>query len=64
MLGSISSAIGDMKVSIIQLSIQNKEDDTCAINLSVGCKNVEHYKSIVSRLRSIAGVIEITRGFN
>ncbi len=63
MLGDITSAIGDMKVSIIQLSIRNPDGDTSTVELSVGCKNTDHYRSIVSRLRSIDGVLEITRGF-
>ena len=33
------------------------------INLTIGCKNVEHFNSIVSRIRSIDHVRSISRGF-
>ena len=33
------------------------------INLVVGCKNIEHYHSIVARLRSVPNVNDVARGY-
>jgi len=32
--------------------------------LKISCKNIDHYNSIVSRLRSLDGVDSVGRGFS
>ena len=64
MLADISTALADMRVSIMQINVTNKSDGNAIVNLKVGCKNIEHYDSIVSRLRSLSGVSNILRGFS
>ncbi len=61
-LAGISMALADMKVSISQINTQNVKDGV-AINLVIGCRNVEHYNSIVSRLRSLPKINNVRRGF-
>ena len=61
-LAAISMALADMKVSITQINTQPKDDDV-AINIVVGCRNVSHYDSIVSRLRSLPKIVSVRRGF-
>ena len=56
-------ALADMKVSLLQINTQKKGNDTMLVNLTVGCKNIGHYDSIVSRLRNIRSVLSVTRGF-
>ena len=63
LLAEISSILADMKVSITQLNTR-LSGDTMILNMGVGCKNIEHYDSIVSRLKTIKGVVSVTRGFN
>jgi len=63
-LAAISMALADMKVSINQINTQPQKNGNMTINLQIGCKNVSHYDSIVSRLRSISSVISVTRGFS
>ena len=63
MLADISVAIADMRVDILQINVQTSSGFSI-ISLKVSCKNTEHYNSIVSRLRSISGVYEISRGFS
>ena len=53
-----------MKVSIIQINTKKNTDDDVIINLTVGCKDIDHYNSIVSRLKSINSVTSIVRGFS
>ena len=63
MLADISVALADMRVDILQINVQNTSD--CSIvSIKISCKNTEHYNSIVSRLRSIRGIYDISRGFS
>jgi len=64
LLADISSALADMKVSITQINTKAKTDTDVILNLGIACKNIDHYDSIVSRLRSISGVLAVSRGFN
>ncbi len=62
LLADITGALADMKVSLLQINTQKRGEDSILINLTVGCKNVSHYNSIVSRLKRIEKVITVTRG--
>jgi GTP pyrophosphokinase len=64
MLADITVSLADMRVSILQVNVVRRNDDTTIINLKVGCKNIDHYNSIVSRLRGLNGVNNIIRGFS
>jgi len=63
-LAGISVALADMKVSISQINTQALKNGENAINIVIGCKNVSHYESIVSRLRSVPKVLSVTRSFS
>ena len=64
MLADISMALAEMRVSITQVNTKKKSDGDVIINIAVSCKNVNHLHSIVSRLRSINGVIDVKRGYS
>ncbi len=64
MLADITTALADMRVSILHINVVTRTEDSCIINLKVGCRNIDHYNSIVSRLRGLRGVESITRGFS
>ncbi|OLA59663.1 MAG: hypothetical protein BHW37_02130 [Firmicutes bacterium CAG:272_52_7] len=57
LIADITMALADMKVSLLQINTQKKGNDTMLVNLTVGCKNIGHYDSIVSRLRNIRSVL-------
>lgn len=63
MLADISVALADMRVSILQINVI-RQGEGSIISLKVGCRNIDHYNSIVSRLRSLNGVSNIQRGFS
>ncbi len=63
-LADITTALADMKVSILQINSQKAGTDRAIINLKISCKNVEHYNSIVSRLRSLSNILDVLRGFS
>ena len=63
-IAAISMALADMKVSITQINTQISKSGDMIINIVVACKNVSHYNSIVSRLRTLDKVVSVTRGFS
>ena len=63
-IAGISMTLADMKVSISQINTQVGKNGDMLINIVVGCKNVSHYDSIVSRLRSVPKVVSVSRGFS
>lgn len=63
LIANITAALADMKVSLLGINTPKSADDDIIINLTVGCKNVEHFNSIISRLRAINHVHSISRGF-
>ncbi len=62
-VADISVALSDMRVFLLQINTTKSTSDECIISLKISCKNVEHYHSIVSRLKSIRGVTDVVRGF-
>ena len=63
LLADITAALADMRVALHSINTQNKPDNLIVINLVVGCKNIEHYHSIVARLRSVPNVNDVARGY-
>ena len=64
MLADIAVALSDMKVAILQINSQKRSNGRGIISLKISCKNIEHYNSIVARLRSLDGVESVGRGFS
>ncbi len=62
LLADITTALADMKVTLLSINTQKGNNGEIVINLTVGCKNSEHFNSIVSRLRGVNHIISITRG--
>ena len=61
-LSELVAALSDMKVQLLQINTNNVSELEILISLKISCKNIDHYHSIVSRLRSIDGVSDIRRG--
>ncbi|MBR2987058.1 MAG: bifunctional (p)ppGpp synthetase/guanosine-3',5'-bis(diphosphate) 3'-pyrophosphohydrolase [Clostridia bacterium] len=62
LLANLTMALADMKVSLHQINTQTKQNGII-VNMTVGCRDIDHFKSIMSRLRSIAHVIDVKRGY-
>lgn len=63
LLANITNALAEMKVSLLSINTQKRTENDIVINLTVGCKNTDHYNSIMSRLKNINHVHNIVRGF-
>ena len=64
LIANITAAIADMKVTLLSINTKKRTENDIIINLTVGCKNIDHYNSILSRLRSIDHVHSIARGYS
>ncbi len=63
-LADISAALAEMRVTIMTVNTAAPTGGKATMNLSIGCKNVSHFRSIISRLRKIDGVLDVVRGSN
>ena len=63
LIADITMILADMKVSLLQINTQARPEDEIIINMVIGCKNLDHYNSIVSRLRTVKCVNDIVRGY-
>ena len=63
-LADISVALAEMRVAIMSVNTSSATatGGVASISLSIGCKNVSHFRSIISRLRKIDGVHDVVRG--
>ncbi len=65
LLADVSVALAEMRVAIMSVNTANSPtDEKATINLSIGCKNVSHFRSIISRLRKIDGIYDVVRGIS
>ena len=62
LLADITNALADMHVSLLSISTRSR-DAYVTINITVACKNLEHLKSIISRLSSINSVESVVRSY-
>ncbi len=61
LLAEITTALAEMKVSLLSINTQKRSASVILIHLTVGCKNTEHFNSILSKLRSIRNIESVTR---
>ena len=64
-LADIAIALSEMKVQLLQVyagPVGEADSENATISIKISCKNMDHYYSIVSRLRAVNGVYDITRG--
>ena len=63
-MADITSALVDMKVSILSINSQKRQNGSVAVSVKIACKNIDHFNSIVSKVRSLKCVISVSRGFS
>ena len=62
LIADITMALADMRVALLGIATHNRSDCTI-VELTVSCKNLDHFKSILSRLRSVENVEDVSRGY-
>ena len=63
LIAEVTTALAEMRVALHQISTQSKPDGRITINLVVGCKNTDHFQSIMSKLKGIPNVFDVVRGY-
>ena len=63
LLAEVTTALAEMRVTLLQINTQKNGEDDITVNLTVSCKNRDHLNSIVSRLKTIDHVYDVKRGF-
>lgn len=64
LISDITVALAEMKVSILQINTQKKNDREIILSMVISCKNLDHMKSIITRLRIIKSVESVERGYS
>ncbi len=60
----IASVFADLRVVVHSMNSKETSGDGMIINLTITCRNTSHVNLIVSRLKKIKDVIDVTRGFS
>ncbi len=60
----VTTALAALHVMIHQLSAREMNEDEVVLTVTIDIKNLGHLESVISRLRKIQSVIQITRGVN
>ncbi len=64
LLVDVSLALADMKINILNIYTQRAGGQKVILNISVVCRNRDHYDSIVARIKSIPDIVDVVRGFS
>lgn len=62
LVADLTMTLADMKVSLLSITTRNRGSDMI-VEMSVACRSLEHFKSIMSRLKAVNNVEEVTRGY-
>ncbi len=60
----ITAVFADMRIPVHAMNSKTTSNDGVIINLTITCRNISHVNSIISRLKKIKEVIDVTRGFS
>lgn len=60
----IAAVFADLRVVVHSMNSKETSGDGMIINLTITCRNTSHVNLIVSRLKKIKDVIDVTRGFS
>ncbi len=63
-IADISNMFNEIRIPVHSMNTKTTGKDALLINLTITAKNTEHVKSIVSSIKKIPGVIDVTRGFS
>ena len=63
-LAEISGALAEMHVGILSINSHNlnNNNDVTVISITIRTKNIDHFNSIIARLKKLSSVVDVTRG--
>ncbi len=62
--GDITAIFADMRVQVHAMNSKESGADGMIITLNITCRNTSHVNSIISRLKKVNNVIDVTRGYS
>lgn len=62
-LATISTALAEMKVSILSINTQNSRFGARIVHLVIACRSTSHIEAIVAKLRQLPAVLSVSRTF-
>ena len=60
-LAEVSATLAEMRVPVMTVNVAPPKNERAVIHLTVGARDIEHYNTIVARLRAIHTVLSVTR---
>ena len=60
-IADVTAALAEMKVTLLNIATVLSTPNMTAVLLTVGCKNTDHFQSIMARLRSVRKVQKVSR---
>lgn len=60
----ITAVLADMRVQVHAMNSKESGNDGVIITLNITCRNISHVNSIISGIRKIQNVIDVTRGYS
>ncbi len=58
----ITAVLAEMRVPVFSINARTTSDDRAAINMTIGIQNTDHLNRVLSRLKKVKNVTEISRG--
>ena len=63
-IAGVTTALAEMRVSILQINTRKHGEDDVIINVKFTCRDTGHFHSVVSKLKTVPHVNTVVRGFN
>jgi len=61
-LADVSGALAEMHVQVLSINSRLRQGDLIMLHIGIKSRSTDHVQSVISRLRKIKDVIEVTRG--
>ena len=63
-IADISNALNEMRIPVHAMNTKETAENILITNLTITCRNAKHVETIISKIKIINGVKDVTRGFS
>ena len=61
LFADVSGVLADMRIPIFSISARSTQDGRATMTALIGIRNTEHLNSVISRLRKVKNIVDVTR---
>lgn len=61
LFADVSGALADMRVPVYSINARSTQDGRAMMTVLVGVRNIEHLNSVITRLRKVKNIVDISR---